>query len=160
MILLLLIQYQLMLGLYFCYIIQTMRESKKPSIATLTIIVIIILLVILGIYKAIGTTSAQSRDARRISDVQTLYKALTLHQTMNSNFPISTTPITIDGKDLLSTALISSETLEGPVIDPLHPTYDYTYSTDEIGGDFTIQFCLEGKGIKEYRQGCNNYIKP
>ncbi len=137
-----------------------MREYNKPSIAALIIITIIILLIILVVYKTLTITGARSRDARRISDVQALYKALALHQTMNSNFPISITPVTIDGKDLLSTALIGSKALESPVVDPLHPTYDYTYSTDDTGGDFTIQFCLEGKGVKEYKQGCDNYIKP
>lgn len=137
-----------------------MRKSKKPSIATLTIIVIIIFLILLGVYRAINTTNAHSRDARRISDVQSLYKALTLHQTMHSNFPISPNPIIIDGTDLLSTALISNEVLESPVVDPLHPIYDYSYSTDDTGGDFTIQFCLEDNDIKEYKKGCDNYITP
>ncbi len=137
-----------------------MYKSRGVTVIKMLIILIIIMIVIMGVYIALDLTQKHSRDTRRISDIKTLHKALSIYQTLYGNFPISKSPIQITGKDMVSTALLNSNSIQNPVKDPLTPTLNYIYSTTDIGNDFTIQFCLEGNYIKSYKAGCDNYIKP
>ena len=122
--------------------------------------VIIIMIVIMGVYIALDSTQKYTRDTRRMSDIKTLHKALSIYQTLYGNFPLSESPVRITGEDMVSAALLNSDSIEEALRDPMHPTYDYVYSTNTIGNDFTLQFCLEGRSMAKYKPGCDNYIRP
>ncbi len=137
-----------------------MEMSRGVTIIKLLIILVVIILIIAIAYIGLGITQQQSRDVRRMSDMNALEKALALYQTSNDTFPISPNGTAIDGTDLVSKELLISESMTEVPKDPLHPEYSYTYSTNLTGTDFTIKFCLEGSSIPGYTTGCNNYITP
>jgi type II secretory pathway pseudopilin PulG len=137
-----------------------MYNTRGVTVVKMLLTVIIIMIVIMGVYMALDATQKQSRDTKRIADIKTLHKALSIYQTLYGNFPITNEPVDITGEDMVSIALLNSNSMEDAPRDPMHPTYDYVYSTNSVGNDFTIQFCLEGNSLKEYEAGCDNYIKP
>ncbi|MBI2048575.1 MAG: type II secretion system protein [Parcubacteria group bacterium] len=131
-----------------------------------TMIELLVVIAIIGLLSAVamasfGAVQKRGRDARRISDVNTIAKSLASYAvTSGGVFPITTTPIDITGEDGLSTVLENAGVINAVPHDPASPVQDYTYVTPANGSSFTISFCLETDTIKGYSEGCGNTITP
>ncbi len=113
-----------------------------------TLIELLMVIVIIGIMATIVTAvlsnaKQKSRDARRERDVHELQTALGLYYTDNHSYPISATPVTLDGTDAVSQALVSGNQIRQIKGDPLG-TGNYVYSYTSPGGtDYVIEYCRE-----------------
>jgi type II secretion system protein G len=130
-----------------------------------TVLELLVVVAIIGILAAVSMallsdTRARSRDAKRLSDMREIEKALNLYYAENSQFPNedSTDPA-ITGSDDVSSALETAGLISQTPTDPLHPTYTYRYETTD-GTDFTLFFCLETDTIQGFNADCNNTIVP
>lgn len=130
-----------------------------------TLIELLVVIAIIGILASIviaslGSVQSRGRDARRISDINSMQKALALYSSSANNYPISTSTTTLTGADSVSTALINAGVFTTMPQDPLYPTdpYKYGYISNAAGTSYTIGFCLETSTIKGYSEGCNNTV--
>lgn len=130
-----------------------------------TILELLIVVAIIGILTAatlvlLSDTRARGRDAKRLSDMREIEKALNLYYSSNQNFPISVSTTTLSGEDAVSTALENAGFISQLPPDPHHPTLSYEYVTDAGGTEFTLTFCLETDTVQTFGQGCDNTITP
>lgn len=102
----------------------------------------------------------KSRDAERMSELRQLRNALNIYVTQTGNFPVATDPVALSGEDIITSALISEDTIKAPAVDPRYPAYAYTYQSSADGSSFIVSFCLETNTIQGYNEGCNNFITP
>lgn len=135
--------------------------------AGFTILELLVVVAIIGIISALGLamlsdTRARSRDARRLSDIREIEKALHLYYSDTNSFPVSAIPTTLDGSesDGLSNTLETAGYISDTPSDPRTGTYDYTYETNGDGTDFTLSFCLETDTVQTFNQGCGNTVSP
>ena len=129
-------------------------------IELLVVISIIVLLSAVAM-GSFGLVRRKARDSRRMSDVQSIAKALASFViTSGGLFPVSTSPVTITGADGFSAMLINANVINAVPHDPASPRLDYTYQSDAQGGTYTISFCLETDSIKGYAEGCGNTLTP
>ena len=139
-----------------------MRLSNKNGF---TIIELLVSLAIIAMLFSITFTllsgiRQKSRDARRMSDVREIKKALSLYANQNNKFPSSATETIITGDDIISVELEGAGVISKMPADPMHPTYAYAYQTDTQGNTYAISFCLETDDIPNYSKGCANEITP
>ena len=102
----------------------------------------------------------KARDAKRMSDVREISKALELYVVNTGNFPVETEAISITGDDTVSSVLEDELLISEVPTDPQYPTQVYTYQSDANGSTYTISFCLETDTIESFSQGCGNTITP
>jgi general secretion pathway protein G len=126
-----------------------------------TLIELLVVLAVIATLSAVVMTMlrearARARDARRMSDMNEIFKALSLYQNEKRTYPVYTGNIT--SSDPMSEALESTGVISNVPTDPL-AGYTYTY-TSTNGSTFAIGFCLETDTIKGYVQGCDNLISP
>lgn len=123
-------------------------------LVVLAIIAILSSIVMISIRNA----AANNRDARRMVNLNEIFKALALYNNQKNIYPIYDGPIT--SSDQMSTDLESEGLISNVPTDPL-AGYTYTY-TSLNGTTFTLKFCLETTTIKGYSQGCaaENKISP
>jgi type II secretion system protein G len=130
-----------------------------------TILELLVVVAIIGILAAVSMallsdTRARSRDARRLSDMREIEKALNLYYAENGHFPDEDgTDPAITGSDDVSTALEGADLISETPTDPLHPTYTYRYESADTT-DFTLFFCLETDTIQGFNSDCDNTIIP
>jgi prepilin-type N-terminal cleavage/methylation domain-containing protein len=130
-----------------------------------TILELLIVVAIIGILTAatlvlLSDTRARGRDAKRLSDMREIEKALNLYYSSNQNFPTSVSTTTLSGEDAVSTTLENAGHISHLPPDPHHPILSYQYVTDASGTEFTLTFCLETDTIQTFNQGCDNTITP
>ncbi len=101
-----------------------------------------------------------ARDARRMTDVKELVKALELYESGNRAYPAAAALTAITGADDVSQTLTGSGVLQKPIVDPLMPTYEYRYQTNSSASNYHIQFCLETDRVAGYAIGCGNVYTP
>ncbi len=134
-----------------------------------TLIELIIVVAILGLLLSLvliywREIQMRSRDNRRVSDIQTLQKALSMYQIQHANYPLETEEIEIDGSDEITQALTSENLLSAPVKDPINGigngvNYVYTYESDN-GNSYLMKYCLETDSIQGKFKGCGNEAAP
>ena len=135
------------------------RQKQEGSTTIELLVSLAIIAMLFGVVMALlSGVKEKSRDARRMSNVQEISKALVLYSDNNGIFPISVIPTTITGSDVVSTLLENNGVIPQMPVDPIHPINSYTYSTDAAGRTFTISFCLETNTIPNYSQGCGNTV--
>ena len=139
-----------------------MKLSNKKGF---TIVELLVSLAIIAMLFSITFTllsgiRQKSRDARRMSDVREIKKALSLYANQNNKFPTSATETIITGNDIISVELEDDGVISETPVDPMHPTYSYAYQTDALGNTYIISFCLETNDIPNYSEGCANEITP
>jgi type II secretion system protein G len=130
-----------------------------------TLIELLVVVAIIGILSSVvsaqlSSVRQKSRDAKRITNVKEIQKALNLYQIDNTIFPIYTTAIPIDGSDAFSITLEASGLISEVPSDPLHPIYSYSYQSNATGSDYDITFCLETETIPNHDADCLNTISP
>jgi len=113
-----------------------------------TILELLVVLAVIGVLSSViivltGNIRKDSRDARRMSDMREIHKALILYADNNRTFPIATTLTPITGTDAVSTILEASGVVSEIPIDPQHPTYTYSYQSDASGSTFTVSLPLK-----------------
>lgn len=137
-----------------------MNTRRGFSLAELLVVIAII-----GLLASVGLASfsrvqLKARDARRMSDVQSIGKALALYDVNVGAFPISVSTTTLTGSDAVSLALQSAGAIPVVPRDLASPTTEYTYSSNASGNSYIIGFCLNTNSIPGYTATCNNYLKP
>ena len=123
------------------------------SIAIIAVLSSIIMVSMTGIKK-------QTRDTRRMSDINEIQKALNLYFTTTNRFPIFTSETIITGTDAFSTLLEQGGHITQVPTDPAYPEYAYTYQSDSTGANFNLKFCMETDSIKRFSKGCGNSVSP
>ena len=139
------------------------RSSKKGfTILELLVVVAIIAMLFTAISVVLTGVKERSRDAKRMTNMHEIQKALNLYYTEFGRFPITLTTIDITGNDAFSVELENSGLITEVPTDPLYPStvYRYGYISTAGGTDFTLSFCLETDTIQGYVQGCGNTFKP
>lgn len=126
-----------------------------------TLIELLVSLAIIGLLGAIATINItkikmRQRDAKRMSDVREIVKALNLYQNQLGKYPVYDGIIT--GEDAMSQELENEQTITQVPTDILLSS-GYKYKSDN-GMDFTITFCLETDSIQGYSPDCENIVKP
>ncbi len=134
----------------------------KRGFTILELLVVIAIIAILSSVTMvlISTVKEKSRDAERMSELRQLQNALNIYSTQIGRFPVAPSAVALSGTDAVSQALVSQDTIKAAPIDPLYPTYAYTYQSNDDGTVFTVSFCLETNTIQGYNKGCGNIITP
>lgn len=142
-------------------LVYTIVSMKRGfTIIELLVVIAIIAMLAAVVFASLSHLQAKSRDARRMEDMREIQKALGLYYIDNNHFPVAATPITIDGTDTMSTALVDAGAMPSVPGDPVSTTYAYTYETNTGGTEFTLTFCLETDSIPNFAKGCTNTIAP
>lgn len=128
-----------------------------------TLIELLVVIAIIGILASIviaslGSVQSRGRDARRMSDINSLQKALALYSSSASSYPVAAATTTLTGADAVSTALLGAGVFTTMPKDPMDPTYTYDYITNATGSSYTLVFCLETNTVKGYAEGCDNTV--
>lgn len=136
------------------------RSAHARGFTMLEVLVVVAIIALLAsiILASLNIAKQRGRDARRINDVRELQNALTLYTVTAGHFPIATATTTLTDSDPISSALVSSNNIPGPALDPLYPVRAYTYKSNSTGSDYTISFCMETDSIYPFAPGCDNYI--
>ncbi len=134
--------------------------SKGFTLVELLVVIAIIGLLVSVVMASLNVARQKARDARRVSDISSVQKALALYATDNGLFPIETTSTIISNSSTVGVALITAAAFPSMPVDPLSPTYDYEYQSNASGNTYTLTFCLETNSISNYAQGCGNTVSP
>ena len=143
------------------------KKNKSRSIKEkgFTLIELLVVVAIIGILSSIIVVSLtesrmKSRDAKRVSDAQSLSKALNMYQSSFQRYPAQETEIALTGMDAVSLELKANNFISVIPLDPLNGQGDYKYYYQSDGNTFLLRFCQEKTSIQGLVDGCNNTIKP
>ena len=128
-----------------------------------SLIEVIVVLAIVGLLASIVITSLLSaqnkeRDTKRIGDIDSIKHALAAYYISYGNYPIARATTTITATSTVGSALLSSGTMSIIPQDPR--AYQYSYSSNSTGSNYSIHFCLETDSIRDHSPGCDNYSTP
>jgi prepilin-type N-terminal cleavage/methylation domain-containing protein len=146
------------------------RKSEHQEFLTgFTLIELLVVIAILGVMMSLVLLSwrevqMRTRDTRRVSDVQTLQKALAMYQVQHTSYPPAADETKIDGADAMSQTLRGENLLNSSVKDPINAVSDgvnyiYTYQSAD-GVSYLIKYCLETDSIQGKSKGCGNEATP
>ena len=135
-------------------------EKRGFTMVELVVVLAVISIISSVVLNAFSEMQSKARDAKRLSDMREIVKALTLYaETSNPDYPVANPAVTITGSSTFSTTLEGAGVISAVPKDPLHPTFTYTYLSS-TGSEYTLSFCLEGSNIENFSEGCGNTISP
>jgi len=123
-----------------------MLQLKK--INGFTLIELLVVIAIIGVLStlaviALGSARTKARDAKRMSDLNQISKALELYYADNNTYPLIITPghslTSLDGSEVYMNKIPSNPT---PRDDGDCPDLDYSYGLASEGNDYRIYSCL------------------
>lgn len=119
-----------------------------------TLVELMVVIAIIGLLTAAGTmivtsVRARARDARRTANIDQLMKALDLYNNQTGAYPVSTSPVCLDGTDLVSTALKGSNLIGNDFKDPIFTDNNqcYRYTSDASGATYALRYFLESSAV-------------
>lgn len=127
---------------------------KQKGLAGFTLIELLVVIAIIGILAVVvlinlSSARLKSRDARRISDIDQVRKALELYLDDCHQYPPTLDPSANDGCPGTITFGDYMETI------PKDPNgSDYTYTYDDVENTFELGFTLEGQ-VDQYAAGAH-----
>ncbi len=122
---------------------------KGFTLVELLVVIAIIGLLTASVSFAITSVRARARDAKRAAEMDQLSKALDLYNNQTGGYPVSATPICVDGTDLVSTALDGANLIGMDFKDPLFTDTNncYRYVSDASGASYSLRYYLETNSI-------------
>lgn len=155
---------------------QNKKRKKLFHGRGFTLVELLVVIAIIGLLTAMVVISiqhvkAKSRDAQRVSDINSIATALALYHNDYNAYPIYDASngypngIRITGDDSFSQDLENAGTIRGAPIDPLDqsstdcgslPGYYYYYESD--GSDYILEYCLETNSIQGKSTGYNYFV--
>lgn len=123
-----------------------MKMQKQGfTLVELLVVIAIIGLLSATVAFAITTVRARARDAKRAADIDQLAKGLDLYNNQTGGYPVSVSPVCIDGSDAITTLLINANIVTTPFKDPLYTdtTNCYRYVSDASGASYSLRYFLE-----------------
>ena len=129
-------------------------SMKQTTTRGFTLVELLVVIAIIGLLSAtvafaITTVRARARDARRTANIDQLSKALDLYNNQTGNYPVSATPVCLDGADAVSTLLQNANIIGEQFKDPLFTDNNqcYRYVTDATGTTYSLRYFLESNAI-------------
>ena len=133
------------------------KNNKGFTLVELLVVIAIIGLLSGMVVISIQNVKAKARDSQRVTDVNSIFTALSLYHNDFSAYPIFDGYIT--GSDTLSIALRNAGAISTAPTDPLNTgNYRYYYQSND-GTDFYLEYYLETNSISGKSQGMN-YVVP
>lgn len=137
------------------------HKTKGFTLIELLVVIAIIGLLASVVLVSLNSARQKSRDAKRVSDMNQLAKALELFYNDAAGYPTGTGYTTAGGALLGSTVVVGSNRIGGGTLN-LTPTYvtglpsapipvdgtcnatnnRYTYEADMAGTTYTLSFCI------------------
>lgn len=133
-----------------------MKSKGFTLIEMLVVVAVIGLLISLAVVQ-LRTIRAKSRDTRRVVDILTISKALSLYYNNHQVYPLYPDGLVVDGADSLSQDLINDEAINQVPADPtsldsggpaecdyeFRSGLHYYYKSDTDGKTYILSYCLE-----------------
>lgn len=140
----------------------TIKNIKNKRGAGFTLIELLVVVAILGILAtmvlfSVRDIKAKSRDARRVSDIQSIQQALGMYNNNHQSYPIFDGYIA--GDDDMSTALANDLLISKTPTDPINGMIGvvvYKYHYKSLQGDtYVIEYYLETDSVYSRSKGSN-----
>jgi len=141
-----------------------MKKDKGFTLVELLVVIAIIGLLSGMIIISIKNVKAKSRDAERVSEINTIVTVLSLYHNDYNIYPVYDGYIT--GTDSLSTTLKSTGYITVVPTDPSNSNSSdcgsltgYRYYYQSVNGtDYYLGYCLETNSIHGKTKGENSYV--
>jgi prepilin-type N-terminal cleavage/methylation domain-containing protein len=147
-----------------------MNTKFKEKHGGFTLVELLVVIAIIGLLSgmvviSISNVKAKSRDAERVSEINSIATALGLYHNDHNVYPIYDGDVTGEAGDVLSTDLETDGYITNVPTDPVNNDsgdcgslsgYRYYYQSD--GTDFYLGYCLETNSIHGKAQGENYYV--
>lgn len=120
-----------------------MRKQKGFTLIELLVVIAIIGLLSTLAVVALNNARQKSRDAKRVSDVKQIQTALELYYNDANTYPAAVTPgstITYDSTTYMQ--VVPSN--PSPMNDGDCPDSNYSYTQDDSGVSYTLEYCIGG----------------
>lgn len=128
------------------------RRDDGRTAAGFTLIELLVVIAIVGLLSTlvlVGTEyiRQRARDTKRVTDIQTIRKALEVMMTSNSHYPAVAVDTCITGSDAVSSALKAAAAIVQVPADPTpenvgDPSKCYLYKATD-GTTYELQYVLE-----------------
>ena len=134
-----------------------------------TLVELLVVLAIIGLLSgmvviSVRNVKAKSRDAERVSEINSIATVLSLYHTDHNRFPVFDGYIT--GTDALSLTLEGTNYITEVPVDPLNNDssecgslsgYRYYYQSLD-GSDYYLGYCLETNSVHGKAKGENSFV--